>query len=213
MRVNLTLTNPDRPEPPPLISAASKKALGIMTDQLDTLSRSFDMLNAANPLAAGVKAANWGASNAVSALSARRSVSATRCSKRCCPFEDHLAVAALSRAIPSRIMLGLISTTYALTGLVTGALALDPPDGNFTTVFQPTNHSVSIVGETAVDSALIADSTGYLDDTLSMLIRFRAVFRARRWPAIPPARRTCKPTPITWPRRRLSPTRRRWPQT
>jgi hypothetical protein len=167
VRVSLTISNPDRTAPPPLISQASKDALAAMTEQLDTLSRGFDMLNAANPLAAGVKTANWGISNAVGALSPQVGL-ANSVQQAVLSVED-TAVATIE-GNPLAVVLGLISTVYSLTGVVTGALARDPPDGNYTTVFQPTNDSLSIVGETAVDSALIADSVDYLDDTLSMLI-------------------------------------------
>jgi Hint domain len=167
VRLTLTITNPDRTEPPPLISAASKEALAAITEQLDTLSRGFDMLNSANPFAAGLKTANWGVSNAVSALSPQVGL-ANSVQQAVLSVED-TAVATIE-GNPVAVVLGLVSTIYSLTGVVTGALARDPPDGNYTTVFQPTNDSVTIAGETAVDSALIGDSIDYLDDTLSMLI-------------------------------------------
>jgi hypothetical protein len=167
LRVTLTISNPNRTAPPPLISPAAKQALDIMTGQLDTLSRGFDMLNSANPYAAGLKSANWGASNAVNALSPQIGF-ANSVQQAVLSVED-TAVATLE-GNPLAAVLGLVSSVYALTGLVTGALALDPPDGNFTTVFQPTNHSYAIAGATGVDMALTRDSIDYLDATLSMLI-------------------------------------------
>jgi len=154
-------------EPPPLISPVAKHALAVVTEQLDTLSRGFDMLNAANPFAAGLKTANWGVSNAVNALSPQigfaNSVQQTALS-----VED-TAVAA-GEGNPVAAVLGTVSTIYGLTGVVTGALAADPPDGNYTSVFQPTNNAHTIAGATATDNALIADSINFLDDTLSMLV-------------------------------------------
>jgi hypothetical protein len=77
---------------------------------------------------------------------------------------------ALTEPNPAAIILGGVSVIYALTGVVTGAMALDPPDGNFTTVFQPVNEAFSVAGATAVDDALLTDSVNFLDDNLTMLI-------------------------------------------
>ena len=167
VRVSLTVSNPNRTTPPPLISAQAKQALNVVTGQLDALSRGFDMLNSANPYAAGLKTANWGASLAVDRLSPQIGF-ANSVQQTVLSVED--TAAAAGEGNPVAVVLGMVSTIYAITGVVTGALAADPPDGNFTSVFQPANDSFTVAGATTADDALMKDSIAFLDDTLSMLV-------------------------------------------
>ncbi len=169
VRVSLTVSNPARTSPPPLISAAAKEALSATTEQLDTLSRGFDIMNASNAAATALKSANWVSSTAANVVTPQVGF-ANSVGQATLAVTDTIKGTVEEGGNPVPLILGGISSIYALTGVVTAALAMDPPDGDYTEVYQLPAFTYDVPNASAVDNAILHDSYNFLGDTLDMLV-------------------------------------------
>lgn len=169
VRISLTVTNINRTQPPPLLSQAAKNALNATTEQLDTLSRGFDIMNAGNAGATGLKSANWVSSTAANVANPQIGF-ANSVEQAGLAVTDTIVGTVEEGGNPVPLVLGGISALYALTGVVTAALAADPPDGDYTEVFQLPAFTYDVPNASSVDDAILHDSYDFLADTLDMLV-------------------------------------------
>jgi Hint domain len=169
VRISLTIDNVNRTQPPPLLSQAAKNALNATTEQLDTLSRGFDIMNASNATATGLKSANWVSSTAANVANPQVGF-ANSVGQAALAVTDTIVGTVEEGGNPVPLVLGGISALYALTGVVTAALAADPPDGDYTEVYQLPAFTYHVPNGSTADNAILHDSYDFLADTLDTLV-------------------------------------------